>query len=83
MATGVPDGATAVLLDLTATQPTGAGYLTVHPTGQPVPTASTLNFAAGQTASNAVVVPVPVGEWSVYGHGPSVHVVADMQGWFG
>jgi len=47
---GVPaSGVTSVVLNVTATAPTTAGHLTVYPSGAAVPTASTLNFAAGRT----------------------------------
>jgi hypothetical protein len=42
----IPSTATGVLLNVTATEPTSAGYLTVFPVGQPVPVASKLNFVA-------------------------------------
>ena len=45
---GVPAGATAVL-NLTVTEPTAAGYVTVYPCGIDAPLASNLNFSAGQT----------------------------------
>ncbi|MGW5852230.1 PKD domain-containing protein [Streptomyces sp. NPDC055254] len=51
-------GATAVALNVTVTNPREAGHLTVHPTGQAAPTTSNVNFAAGQTIANSVIVPV-------------------------
>jgi PKD repeat protein len=52
------DGITAVALNVTATNTHGTGNLTVYPDGQDVPTASNLNFTAGRTVANSVIVPV-------------------------
>ena len=46
----------AVLVNITATRSTAGGYLTVYPTGDVLPTSSNLNFKAGQTVANAVIV---------------------------
>ena len=56
---GVAAGASAVVLNVTATDPSGAGYLTVWPceTDAP-PNASNLNFSAGRTVPNSVIVPL-------------------------
>ncbi|MFB7124430.1 hypothetical protein [Kitasatospora sp. NPDC056273] len=55
---GVPSGVTAVALNLTVTNPQADGHLIAYPTGQAVPTTSNVNFTAGQTVANAVIVPV-------------------------
>src|SRR5262245_10289318 len=56
---GVPDmGAGAVVLNVTVTQPKAGGYVTVYPDGTPRPATSNLNFLAGQTIPNLVVVPL-------------------------
>ena len=51
-------GIGAVVLNATVTGPKSGGYLTVYPDGSPRPTVSNLNFSAGQTIANQVVVPV-------------------------
>ncbi|MFJ6780865.1 hypothetical protein [Streptomyces yangpuensis] len=51
-------GVTAVALNVTATAPRGAGHLTVYPSGQAAPGTSNVNFKAGQTIANSVIVPV-------------------------
>jgi len=63
---GQPAGVQGVLLNVTITNPSAAGFATVfpcslplpgQPTGLPIPpTASNLNFAAGQTIANSVFV---------------------------
>ena len=55
---GVPMDAAAVVLNVTVTAPEGSGFITVYPCGEPLPTASNLNFVAGDTVPNAVVVKV-------------------------
>ncbi len=58
---GVPGDASAVVLNVTVVQALTGGYASVYPCGQPVPNASNLNFAAGQTVPNAVVAKVGAG----------------------
>lgn len=81
-AAGVPDeGALAVALNVTSTQATGPGFITAYPCGVR-PTASSLNFIAGRTVANNVVVPLSAdGEICVYSNTPT-HVIVDISGWF-
>ena len=81
---GVPrTGVTAVMLNVTVTGATRAGYLTVYPSGRPRPTASNLNFTVGQTVPNLVLTPVGAdGRVSFYnGSSGQVHLVADIAGY--
>ncbi len=56
---GIPTtGVGAVVLNVTVTDTSRPGYVTVYPTGLARPTASNLNFAAGQSVPNLVVVKV-------------------------
>ncbi|MEW5533843.1 hypothetical protein [Streptomyces virginiae] len=55
---GIPEDATAVALNVTVTNPREAGHLTVFPSGGSVPITSNVNFRAGQTVANSVIVPV-------------------------
>lgn len=54
----VADGARAALLNLTVVSPAQGGYLTAYPAGEAAPTASNVNFVAGQTAANLSLVKV-------------------------
>ena len=54
-------GVSAVVLNVTADQATAAGFVTVWPAGQTMPTVSNLNLTAGETRANLVVVPVGAG----------------------
>ena len=75
--------ASAVVLNVTVTNPTTSGFLTVYANGSPLPNASNLNFTAGQTTSNLVIVPVSyAGQVAIYNHFGTVDVVADIQGYF-
>ena len=55
---GVPTTAAAVMLNVTAVFPSGAGYLTVFPCGQPQPLASSVNYGPGVVVPNAVLAKV-------------------------
>lgn len=55
---GVPNDAEAVVLNVTAVDPDGAGYLTVFPCGESRPTASNVNYLTGDVIPNAVVARV-------------------------
>ena len=80
---GVPADATAVVMNVTATEATAPGYLTVWPDGDNRPTASNLNMVAGDTVPNLVVVPLgPDGTVDVFNLAGSTHVLFDVVGWF-
>ena len=80
----VPSGASAVILNVTATEPTSNSFLTVFPSGAGLPLASNLNFSAGVTVPNLVIVKVGTdGNVRVYNKVGSVHVIFDVAGWYG
>lgn len=81
---GVPaSGVGAVVLNVTATQPTAAGFLTLFPSGSPLPPASNLNFVPGQSVPNLVVVRVGAnGRVGMYNSSGHTHVIFDVAGWF-
>lgn len=56
---GIPDDAATAMLNVTAVSPSGHGYLTVYPCGQPRPFASAMTYAPGDL--RAVAVPARVG----------------------
>jgi len=54
---GIPgSGAAAVVATVTVTGPQTGGHLTVWPSGTAMPGTSNLNFQAGQTVANTVIV---------------------------
>jgi peptidoglycan/xylan/chitin deacetylase (PgdA/CDA1 family) len=80
---GVPaSGVSAVVLNVTATETQGPGYITVYPTGQPG-SSSNLNIETpGQTIANLVVVPVSdKGQVSFFTLG-GTHFIADVFGYY-
>jgi photosystem II stability/assembly factor-like uncharacterized protein len=83
-AAGVPQNATAAVLNVTATNTTAnGGYLVVYPAGGPLPTASSLNFDRGQTVAVRQVVPLGAGgAITITAFNSSADVVVDLNGWF-
>ncbi|OLZ66497.1 hypothetical protein AVW11_15390 [Streptomyces amritsarensis] len=80
----VPEGITAVALNVTVTGPGEAGHLSVFPGGGNVPITSNLNFTAGQTIANAVIVPVgPDGTINIRnGSWAGTDVIVDVVGYY-
>ncbi len=80
---GIPmSGVRAVALNVTATESTGDGFLTVWATGQPRPLASTHNLGPGSTAANQVIVPVGDGGRVSFYSQAGTHLLADVAGYF-
>ncbi len=76
-------GVSAVVMNVTVTEPTAPSVLTVWPAGESVPKASNLNYVAGQTVPNLVVVKVGTGgKVNLRNVSGSTHVVADVVGWY-
>jgi hypothetical protein len=79
---GVPAGASAVALNVTAADALADGFATVYPCGQGVPDASNLNFAAKQNIANSVIVqPGANGKVCLFASQPT-HFIADVTGYF-
>ncbi|MDH6134743.1 hypothetical protein P3T37_004147 [Kitasatospora sp. MAA4] len=79
----VPSNATAVVLNLTTTEATDVSYLAAYPSGTPFTGTSNLNFQPGRNTPNQVIVPVgPDGKVTIYNHSGSVHVIADVFGYY-
>lgn len=76
-------GAGSVILNVTVTNPTATGFLTVWPNGTTRPLASNLNYVAGQTIPNLVIVDLNAsGKVSLFANAGSPDVVVDVVGWF-
>ncbi|MFN8040344.1 MAG: SGNH/GDSL hydrolase family protein [Acidimicrobiales bacterium] len=81
---GLPPGATAVVVNATATGTTADGFVTLFPGGSTRPLASQLNPRRGATVANLVVVGLgPGGTVDVYNHAARTDVVLDLVGAFG
>ena len=74
----------AAVINVTATQPQAAGFLTVYPSGQTRPASSAVSFAAGKTVAGLVTAEVGGGgSVTVFnGSGGTVQIVADEQGYY-
>ncbi len=82
---GIPDSTdvTAVVLNVTATESTKEGFVTVYPSGGNRPLASNLNLIrADQTAPNLVTVPLGVGGRVNFYSQNGTHLLADVAGYF-
>jgi hypothetical protein len=82
---GVPSpGAVAVVVNVTVTGPASSGFITVYPFGTSMPTASNLNFSAGQTIPNLVAVKIGGnGKIDLTNNSAgNVHMIADVAGYF-
>jgi hypothetical protein len=79
---GVPAGATAAVVNLTAVAPTRFGDLSAVAAGTNPPPTSTVNFVAGQTVANAAVVPLSAsGALTVFNQSLGrTHVLVDLVG---
>jgi Fibronectin type III domain len=74
-------GVSAVSLNVAVTNPDAAGFLTVYPCGERM-NVSSVNYTAGQTVSNAVLVPVSAtGSVCFYSLQPT-DILVDLNGWF-
>jgi uncharacterized protein (DUF1501 family) len=80
---GVPDGATAVVLNVGAVTPNGSGFVTVWPTGEALPEVSNLNYATGRTVPNLVVCKLGAGgRVSIFANDGDLDLIADVIGCF-
>ncbi len=78
-----PTGVAAVVMNLTGTNTTAAGFLTAWPTGGARQTTSSLNFVAGQSVPNLAVVPLGAGgKVSIYNFDGTTDVLADVVGYY-
>ena len=79
---GIPSGAMAYSFNVTVTPAASLLYLSMWPTGQPLPTVSTLNALDGRWTANAAIVPAGTsGSVSVF-VSDTTHVILDINGYF-
>ena len=80
---GVPAvGAGAVVLNVTATEAPGDGFITTFPCGDDRPTASNVNFTHGVNVPNQVTVKVGQDGQVCFFASSKVQIVADLFGWY-
>ncbi|MSV67554.1 MAG: hypothetical protein F2877_00620, partial [Actinobacteria bacterium] len=79
----VPSDAAAVALNVTVINPAGSGFVTVWPAGVTRPTASSVNYSAGEVVPNNVIVAVGgFAAVTLYANAGCPHIVVDVVGWF-
>ncbi|WP_043193023.1 PKD domain-containing protein [Streptomyces sp. NRRL F-2664] len=80
----IPADATAVVLNVTVTNPARAGHVRVYADGGALPTTSNVNYAPGQTVPNMVIASVGAnGFVNIYNSGDgAIDLVADVTGYF-
>lgn len=81
---GVPkSGATAVVMNLTVTEPEAPGHVTMSPAGAATPDTSNVNFYANDTVPNLTICKLGTGgRITLNGAGGNRHVLADVFGYF-
>jgi hypothetical protein len=80
---GVPDDATAVVMNVTYTNATAAGFVTVWPSGTSRPIVSNLNTQPGNTQPNLVTVKLGAnGKVSIFNFAGTTDVIADVAGYY-
>jgi hypothetical protein len=80
---GVPANATAVVLNVTVDNGTASSFLTVWPTGDPRPLASSLNWTSPAAQPNGVTAPIGAGgKVSFFNDVGTVNVLADVSGYY-
>jgi uncharacterized protein (DUF1501 family) len=81
---GVPVGATAVVMNLTATEPESPGFLRLTPSGEARAETSNVNFYAWDTVPNLTICKIGAnGRILLDGVGAGTHVIGDVFGYFG
>jgi hypothetical protein len=79
---GVPAGATAVVMTLTAITPSTSSYVSVYPYGTAQSTSS-INLKAGAVAANQVIVKVGTGGYVTFKNfSGAINLAADLAGWY-
>ena len=78
---GVPTGATAAIVNVTAVGADQRGFVTVHPCVTPAPVASSLNYVAGVNGGNEIVATLDAdGEICLFTN-RSIHLTVDVVGY--
>ena len=75
----VPPGVAAIAVNVTVTEPSAPGFVTVFPCQAALPVVSNLNYVRGQTVANLVQTGVSDGAVCVHSFKPT-HIVIDLQG---
>ncbi len=79
---GVPGDALAVAMNVTVTNPSAAGFVTVWPCGQPQPVVSNLNYVAGQNVPNLAISRLGTNGQICFFSLVATDLIADVSGYF-
>ncbi len=81
---GIPTNASAVVFNLTVTEPQSFGFISAYASGVARPNASSINFGPGQTIPNSVTVPVGAdGKVMLFNRSSgTTHLIADVSGYY-
>jgi len=78
----IPANASAIVMNLTATQTGGGGFVTAYPCDSQRPNASSLNYSAGQTAGNALVAKLSAAGQLCFFTLAAADLIVDINGYF-
>lgn len=79
---GVPEGATAVAVTITALRSDGTGYVAVSPAGSPPPETSAVNLRGGEHVANLQLVRLGDGGALTLTTSTDMHLLVDVAGAF-
>jgi hypothetical protein len=83
---GIPANARAIVANVTAVEPSGAGHLVLYASNLPTtPVTSTVNFNAGQARANFALIALPTdGSGTLLALSPvaTTHLLIDVSGYF-
>ena len=85
---GIPATARAVAINISIVQPSGGGFVVLHPGDLAAPLTSTVNFAAGAVRANNAILALAFDGTGTLAATPSVtgggtaHLIVDVSGWF-
>jgi subtilisin family serine protease len=75
----VPTSAKALAVNVTATNETGSGYLSLSPDGSK--TTSTLNYSLATRANSNIVTMNSSRQFKIYNNGSATHIIVDLVGY--
>jgi subtilase family serine protease len=78
----VPATASAVITNLTVTDPTSIGFITAYPAGGTAPSTSNVNYSWSLTIANLAIIPSKSGVDFYNASSGTTHLVADLAGYF-
>lgn len=79
----VPATATAVVANVTVTNPTSTGFLTLFPSGITQPMVSNLNWITGRSIPNLATIPLGAdGKITIFNSAGSTDVLVDVAGYY-